>query len=317
MTRVFALLLGCFAATAVAVVDPAPPCARDTGASCAADAPFLWEVKGAKTTHYLMGSVHLLPQSAYPLPAALNAAYNAAESLVFESDLTALAAPKNQMQMLADAQAPEGGLKGLIGAPLYLRVQEYANNRKLSPAICDSFKAWFCALTLEVLTFTESEYRPDLGLDQHFYAQASTAKKSILWLEEPAAHLKLFSAMPDTVALQMLTATLDQGGSDGTSPEELLKAWQENDVAALEQLAARFKQEAPELHERLLTARNRAWMPRLTQLLGGESKQLIMVGAAHLVGPDGLVALLKAAGLAVVPYQPLPATEETAPQRAE
>lgn len=312
----FAALAGAAHAATVAVpAAPVPHCANAAAASCTSEAPFLWEVQGAKTKHYLMGSVHLLPASAYPLPAALDAAYSAADTLVFESDLAALADPKTQMQMLAEAQSA-AGLEALIGAELYAKVQAFARDRGLTPQVCDSFKPWFCALTLELLSFERSDYRPDLGLDQHYYARAKSVQKAILWLEEPAAHLKLFTAMPEPVAAQLLTATLEESGSDGATPEELLRAWQSNDVATLEQLSAEFKHQQPQLYDRLLAARNRAWLPRLTAMFGGDGTHLIVVGAAHLVGPDGLVDLLKARGYTLRPVVPGPAVPPSAPDSA-
>lgn len=275
----------------------------------AATAPFLWQVQGPKAKHYLMGSVHLLPEDAYPLPQALDAAYKEADALVFESDIAALADPKTQLQMLADAKSADG-LKAQIGDELYQRVRGYAVAHDLPPEACDHFKAWFCALTLELLSFQKSNYRPDLGLDQHFYTRATGEQKTILWLEEPAAHLKLFTAMPDAVATQMLAAALNEQGSIGVTPEQLLKAWQDNDAAALETLVADFRQQEPLLFDRLLAARNRAWLPRVEKLFASADTQLVVVGAAHLVGADGLVALLKAQGYAVTAIAATPAAGE-------
>lgn len=265
-----------------------------------APAPFLWEVHTGQSRHYLMGSVHLLPASAHPLPDALDAAYNAAQVLVFESDLEALSGPAAQRQMLAQAQAP-GGLAQQIGSALYRRVQDFATRKQLPPAVCDRFKAWFCALTLELLTFEKSGYRAQLGIDQHFHTRARAANKTILWLEQPDAHLALFFDMNSALAAQMLRATLEQDSSSGASPEALLQAWRGNDAAALAALAAEFKRRHPPLYERLLAARNRAWMPQLTALLKEPAPHLVIVGAAHLVGPDGLVALLQSQGYQVRP----------------
>ena len=270
------------------------------GLAQAADAPFLWQLQGAKATHYLMGSVHLLPPSAHPLPAAYDTAYAAAETVVFESDIGTLADPKTQLRLLNDAMAP-GGLKPLVGEELYRRVQDYAAARDLPPQICDGFKPWFCAMTLELLAFVKSDYRSDLGIDQHYYARASGARKTILWLEDPGAHLKIFTAMPEPLALQLLVATLKEQGGDGATPEQLLQAWRSNDVAGLEVILNQFRQEQPLLYERILSARNRAWLPRLTAMLDSATPHLVIVGAAHLPGVDGLLQLLKARGYSASP----------------
>ena len=76
-------------------------------AQAESDAPFLWQVKGARTTHYLLGSVHLLPSAAKQLPEGIVLAYRSADVLVFESDTTQLKSRAFSQQMLAAAQAPD------------------------------------------------------------------------------------------------------------------------------------------------------------------------------------------------------------------
>ena len=48
----------------------------------------------------------------------------------------------------------------------------------------------------------------------------------------------------------------------------------------------------PELRDALLVRRNQTWMPALLTALAAPDKPLVAVGTAHLVGPDGLVAML-------------------------
>ena len=57
----------------------------------------------------------------------------------------------------------------------------------------------------------------------------------------------------------------------------------------------------PELREALLVGRNRAWTQPLLEALKARGKPLVAVGTAHLVGPDGLVALLQERGYTVSP----------------
>lgn len=264
-----------------------------------ADAPFLWEIHGAKARHYLLGSVHLLPASAHPLPPALETAYTRADGVVFESDLAALADPRSQMAMLAAASAP-GGLRPLIGAELYGRLQKRAEALGMPLAdTCDRYKPWFCAMTLEVFSYQRAGFRAEYGLDQHFFTKALNDGKPIRWLEEPEEHLALFERMPDKLGQQFLSAALDEQTESGQSPEDLLRIWREGDVAALERVDREMKAHHPQAYARLLADRSRAWLPRLEQLLASEHSQLIVVGAAHNAGADGLPALLKAHGYEV------------------
>ncbi|TXH05509.1 MAG: TraB/GumN family protein [Nevskiaceae bacterium] len=268
-----------------------------TGAVLAAgDAPFLYDIQGPKAHHYLLGSVHLLPASAQPLPAALDAAYDKATAVIFESDLATLADPKTQMAMLNAAVAAQG-LQAAVGKDTWERLQKRAKSLDLPlDQTCAPYKAWFCAMTLEVFGFEREGFDADHGLDQTYFDRALEDGKAIHWLEEPQAHLALFTQMPDKLGERFLIATLDEEAEAGQNPKALLRMWRENDNTELERLTREMKQRHPAIYARLLADRSRAWLPRLDQVLAADSPQLIIVGAAHLVGPDGLLALLRAKG---------------------
>lgn len=275
----------------------------------AADAPFLWQIGGPKATHYLAGSVHLLPESAYPLPAPFDAAYARTAALVLETDPAELAAPETQSKMLAAGLSPDG-LHSEIAAPLYARVQAQAQALQLPGTLCDRFRAWFCALNLGVLEFERAGMQAQLGLDRHFYLRAVRDERSIGWLESPSEQLALFSGLGPTLSEQFLASTLDDLARSELRPEALVQLWRDNDVAALEQFISDTRRRFPEFHARLLSRRNLAWIAPLSERLDGPVAQLIVVGAAHLVGPEGLIALLRARGYRI---EPVALTEAAAP----
>ncbi|MCI0749491.1 MAG: TraB/GumN family protein, partial [Nevskiales bacterium] len=99
----------------------------------------------------------------------------------------------------------------------------------------------------------------------------------------------------------MLSGTLDEISDPRLGPEELVRLWRAGDLTGLEHYVEEMRGKSPALHARMLAERNRNWLPALTQGLHGEEPLLVMVGAAHFAGPDGLLALLKAKGFTAVP----------------
>jgi uncharacterized protein YbaP (TraB family) len=265
-------------------------------ASAQADAPFLWQVHGPKATHYLLGSVHLLPDDGQDLPAGIQDAYGAAEGLVFETDIAAIEQPQVQIAMLGAARS-QAGLKSEIGERMYAQLSRHAARIGMPVSACDPFHAWFCAMTLEVFSFRKAGFSGDNGIDKQLYRWGREDGKSLRWLEQPATHIGLFTGMSGALSRDFLASSLDDRmGEGGDDPSELLRAWKDNDVSAIEKLDAQLKGAYP------LAGRNRNWMPMLKRLLDGGEPQLIVVGAAHMVGPDGLVAQLRARGYKVLPY---------------
>ncbi len=53
------------------------------------------------------------------------------------------------------------------------------------------------------------------------------------------------------------------------------------------------------MYQRLLVERNKNWMPKIEALFTRRGRALVVVGAAHLVGPDGLLAMLRSKGYIV------------------
>lgn len=261
------------------------------------DAPLLWEVAGAKATHYLLGSVHMLPPQAHPLPPVLQDAYAATRAVVFESDLGVLASEDVQARLLGAAKENrEGGIKAQIGDKLYQKLQARAKGLGLPTPVCETFRAWFCALTLELFAMQQAGFVVEYGVDQHFYARAREDGRSIGALEPPERQLAMFVDMPDKLSTRFLAATLDEATEAGQAPEDLHRIWRSGDLAALDRVVATLRRKYPDVHEWLLAQRNRDWLPALAERLTAAEPQLVVVGAAHLPGPDGLLALLKSRG---------------------
>lgn len=303
MRAVAALALAGFAAAAAA---------RET------EAPFLWEVQGASARHYLLGSVHLLPPSAMPLPAALDRAYAATQALVVETDLEALSSPEMQGRLLGAAREDRpGGLQGRIGKSLYRKLQLRAKALGMPTPVCAELRAWFCALALELYPLQQAQFSPEHGIDQHYFTLAGEDRRPVIVLEPAEFQIGLFAQMSEPLARQMLAATLDEATHASQSPEELYRIWRTGDLVALEQLTRDLRKQFPELHARLLADRNRAWLPQLAERMDQNVPLLVIVGAAHFVGPEGLLALLKARGFEVKPVTgetPAPATPKVNPE---
>ncbi|HUR40498.1 MAG TPA: TraB/GumN family protein [Verrucomicrobiae bacterium] len=279
-----------------------PASAEGPAPAPAHSAPFLYEIDGPKAKHFLLGSVHVLPASAHPLPAALDAAYEATSALTIEADLAALAAPELQGRMLGAARdLGKGGLQARIGKPLFARLQKHAAKLGMPTPVCEQFQAWFCALALELFPLQQAGFASEFGIDNHFYARATDDARPVSGLETAQFQVELFTGMSPALSRQLLAATLDEDTYTSQSPEELYRIWRGGDLVALDKVLKELRQRYPELNALLLGNRNRAWMPGLLERFRSQTPQLVVVGAAHLAGSDGLLALLKAQGIEAKP----------------
>ncbi|MBL6749154.1 MAG: TraB/GumN family protein [Nevskia sp.] len=265
-------------------------------------APFMWQVEGPKATHYLLGSIHLMPREAQQLPGPIQDAYDAVDGLMFETDIGKMGQPQTQLGLLASARSPQG-LKAEVGDKMYAELARYAAQLGMPMSLCQPYKAWFCALSLEVFTYRKAGFTGDDGIDEQIYRWAQEDGKTVRWFEPPSEQIGLFTGMPPALARDFLASSMDHGVSAGDDdPTAILRAWRDNDTAAIAQLDAELKHRYPAVYQHLLAQRNRNWLPQLVRVIEGERATMVVAGAAHWVGPDGLVALLKARGYKVSPY---------------
>ena len=262
---------------------------------------FVWRVaKDGRAVAWLVGSVHVLKSDAYPLPAVFTRAFDDTGTVIEEVDLGAAADPAAILPTAARAVLGDGQLlSGLLDRETYALVQGNAASAGLPMLVLDRMQPWLVAMTLAVPALRRSGFDPALGLDQHFYDRAKAAKRPVRGLETVAYQLDRLGGLPMAVQIDMLRTVLSDVDTQVSAVNDLVAAWKIGDVAALEALLLKEFRASPEVYQRLLVERNQAWAPKIAACATEPSPCLVVVGGAHLVGPDSVVALLRQAGFSV------------------
>lgn len=265
--------------------------------------PLLWKLSDADSSVYLLGSFHLLKKSDYPLSADVERALGEAEHVVFEVTPQELADPSVPARMMQRALQPGDAAFGKVAAAdVVARVNARLAALGLPAAQLGQFEPWMVSITLVTVLGQSLGYSPEDGLDRHLMARAASLGKSTAGLESLDSQLDALDATPLAEQLASLEDTVAEGEDMAARLDELHAAWRGADVATLERLAvSEMRTKTPDTYRRLNVERNRAWMPQVEALLarGRDNDALVVVGALHLLGPDGLVAQAKARGLRV------------------
>lgn len=274
------------------------PPAPAVPASDAAPKHFLWHVDGGDNTVWLLGSVHLLRPEVYPLPAPINAAYEEAALIVFELDLDAVQA--EAAKMLQRGTYPPGKtLQTELGEDTWRQVEAALTDVGMSPQLFQRMEPWFVALTLTALKLQQAGFADSTGIDAHFFRRARAAGKERRALETLDEQITIFDEMGATVQEAFLQSTLSELSNLSAEMDALTALWQRGDAPGLEARALDELRRTPALYDALLLERNRRWVPDIEALIAGEQDALVVVGALHLVGDDGVVAMLRERGYAV------------------
>jgi uncharacterized protein YbaP (TraB family) len=273
-------------------------------AQLAAQSPqkhFLWKVEDAKgASAYLLGSLHVLTADAYPLPAPIDKAFAEAKTLVEEVDLDEMNDPSQMMAALSKAMLTGGQtLDQLIAADTYAEVKKRAETYGMPMMALQRMKPWLVAVTLMAPTLQSAGFTPELGIDRHYFDRAKEKGLKREALETLAYQLDRFDQMPIALQEDLLKATIEDLDIQVSGVKDMVRAWLSGDVGTIEKLTLTAFLESPELYRRLLLERNHNWMPHVERCLSENAGCFVVVGAAHLVGKDGLPALLAKKGYKV------------------
>jgi uncharacterized protein YbaP (TraB family) len=106
--------------------------------------------------------------------------------------------------------------------------------------------------------------------------------------------------MPDKEQVNYLVSELDDFDSGVEKFNKLLGAWYAGDTDALDQFNnAEFRDKHPDLFQTLVVKRNQAFATQIETLLKGDGVTFVAIGAGHLVGKDGVGAMLEKQGFKV------------------
>jgi uncharacterized protein len=142
-------------------------------------------------------------------------------------------------------------------------------------------------------------FNPMLGVEMTMTSRAARDGKPIEGLETVDEQLAFLDGLPLDVQSEMLIQTLAEGAALEESIDGVIEAWRNGDMATLEADLLSSIEEQSELSEVLITGRNRRWVEAIVGMLGGDQDYLVIVGALHLVGDDGVPALLEKKGLGI------------------
>lgn len=260
----------------------------------------IWRVRGNAGTVFLAGSIHQLPADRKALPPTYNQAYGESEQLAMEIDLDAISPAELAIELVSRATYPEGrSLKTELGPVRWQALQGRLGRFGLPPMLADRLEPWAVALLLASGRLLDSGFTPDSGVEMQLMARAKADGKPIEGLETASFQMDLFDQLPQHQQLDLLDETLEHNEDLPDQLQALEGAWRSGEVQRLEPLVFRSGRPAPQVSINLLDRRNAEWVPRILSFLQRPDDTLVVVGALHLLGRNGLVALLEQQGLRV------------------
>jgi uncharacterized protein YbaP (TraB family) len=257
---------------------------------------FIWTFERGGRTGWLVGSLHLLKADHYPLPPSMEAAFARADTLVEEIDLSEATDPKFAASILAKGMYRDGStLSTRLSRETYQGVSDWLRRNGLAIGVVEQLKPWMVAMTIQTMALQKIGFDPALGLDKYFEDGARKTGKRLMPLETIDEQLDFLDKLSPTTQDQMLRESIETADTELAEIQSLAAAWHAGNAPALEKIALSGMNDAPEVYQALLVERNRRWVPKIEACVQTRSC-FVVVGAAHLIGPDGLIVMLRQRG---------------------
>ncbi|MDB6137157.1 MAG: hypothetical protein JWO94_229 [Verrucomicrobiaceae bacterium] len=270
----------------------------------------VWRVESATSHLYLCGTIHLLRETDYPLPSSYETAYADSQKLVFELPPGSQHDAKLATRMRDAGSYPEGtGLPGKVKPETWNALAGWCRKNGVGAEAFKPFRPWLAALTVAATEYAALGAAPDRGVDSVFEERMVKDGKTGDGLESVDLQIGLFSKLTARQQEQLLEQTLAEVKTLPDQFERMITAWRTGDVDDLNQMMFEEAKNYPDLMDIFLYQRNASWISKLEACLGKKQNVMVLVGAGHLGGEHGVIALLKARGFKVEkvrPSQPAP-----------
>ena len=294
-----------FAARALALAAIATTCAAQGFARPAAspERHFLWEVSSLTNTVYLYGTVHAGKLDWYPLPEAVEKAFEESKVLVVEADITDTAA----MAKTAPAMKlkPPETLKGQVPADDYAAFVKLLPRYGMTESAVQDMKPFMAVSVLVFGEWARSGYLPQYGIDAYLIQKARATKKRVVEIEGIAAQAELMDSLTPDEGRKLFKGTVAalDSGLTGEQINGMVAAWQAGDPRRMLSIARKYNDIVPgaaEFEEKFIWSRHDAMVRKIEGYLSdSRERHFVAVGSLHLAGERGLVEMLAKRGYVV------------------
>jgi hypothetical protein len=268
----------------------------------------LWKVtgNGLKKPSFVYGTIHMIPKNDFVLSEATRHAFDDAKRVTFEIDMKEMTNIRTQLSLMTKCMMAGGKtLKDLLPAEDYTFVKAKMDEKGLPGGMMERMKPMFLSMMFTNEEGGGSDALSGKGgmtsVEMELYRMARRRKIPSAGLETTASQIAIFDSIPYTAQARMLV-----DGLRGTDPEanamndlsSMLELYRNQDIVAMQNMVSAEGSGMGEYEDILLNRRNRNWIPEMAYQMR-DKPTFFAVGAGHLGGPNGVVALLRKEGFRV------------------
>jgi len=262
---------------------------------------FLWQIQSKKSTVYILGSIHLLKEDVYPLSKTIENAFARSGYLAVEANVNNVGIKNMQKFVTSGVYQDDDSLVTHISEDTLETLTKETDRMGMPAQIVYKQRPWLLSLTLQSLELMASGYKPEYGIDQHFLSKAGK-KKKIIELESIDYQVALLSGFSEEEQELFLLYTLKDLQMSVEKVDSIVNAWKTGDAKLMESIIKESSiadERLYPIYEKLINQRNKNMVSKIEGFLKGKGTYFVVIGAAHLLGEEGIIQLLKEKGYTV------------------
>jgi len=270
---------------------PPPPHSQPTSS--------VWKISKNGNVLFLGGSVHVLRESDFPFPDEFDRAFSQSSKLILETDLEQLSDESVALYLMSRTILPGNQtLRSILDSDTYELLEAAFMEYGLLPDLFSNLKPSMVVNILTVLQMQKFGFL-EQGVDMFYLEKAKLENKSMDYLESIETQIDLIVSMGDGYENDYVRYSLHDMESTESGLEALLEEWKNGGSSLTEESLLEMREEWPVIYKAMITDRNAAWVPQIERHLASGTTAFVVVGLAHLYGPDGLLRQLRDAGYTV------------------
>ena len=272
--------------------------------------PALWKATSPDGKEmYMMGSMHMLNDTCYPLPEEIMNAYNSADVLAVECDITALTASAAQLKYSGILKYPQGEtVKDHLSAETWEKLSGYLELFDVDVVDAEKNRAWTLYSSVQNLALEDTTLTADKGLDRFLLTKARGDGKQIYEIESVDEQLEMLAGFSDNIYELLLSEySVENAEKLKEDNKALFKAWKTGDLewvekeseGEFEDIPDDLRAEITDFMDTMYYDRNAHMVKDAKELMNSDKRTFMVVGLAHYAGKRGIIALLENDGYEV------------------
>jgi uncharacterized protein YbaP (TraB family) len=262
----------------------------------------IWEIKGKglNQASFLYGTIHMIGKKDFFLTDGTKKSFDRAKQVAFEIDMEEMGDIMSLIPLLMQSfMKNDTTLQDLFSKEDYALVKAHFDKVGLPMMMLNRIKPMFLsALDPTAMTGGGGEKEDIVSYEMEFLEMAQNQKKAVEGLETAAFQMSMFDSIPYRAQAQMLLESIKSGSDASDSQfDQLVELYKNQDIQAMQDLMGE-DDTTNNYNDLLLVNRNRKWIPVMEKMMQDKAT-FFAVGAGHLGGGQGVIALLRAAGYTV------------------